>query len=86
MSGSKIGGWPARAAIGLIRLYQLTLAGLIGPCCRFHPSCSAYWIEALRLHGLRRGTGLGLRRLARCHPLHPGGVDPVPAPRCEHTV
>ncbi len=68
-----------RLLIGLIRLYQLTLSPLVGQCCRFHPSCSAYWIEALRQHGLLRGVGLGMRRLLRCHPFHPGGVDPVPA-------
>ena len=67
-----------RLLIGLIRLYQLTLSPLVGPCCRFHPSCSVYCIEALRQHGLLRGVGLGVRRLLRCHPFHPGGVDPVP--------
>ncbi len=67
-----------RLLIGLIRLYQLTLSPLVGPCCRFHPSCSVYCIEALRQHGLLRGVGLGVRRLLRCHPFNPGGVDPVP--------
>jgi uncharacterized protein len=71
----------ARMLIALIRLYQLVLSGWLGPCCRFYPSCSAYWMEALRRHGFFRGVGLGLRRLARCHPFHPGGVDPVPAAR-----
>jgi len=71
----------ARLLMALIRLYQLVIAGWLGPCCRFYPSCSAYWLEALARHGFFRGVGLGLRRLARCHPFHPGGFDPVPAKR-----
>ncbi len=62
----------------LIRLYQLTLSPLLGPRCRFYPSCSEYALEALRLHGSRRGLWLALRRLCRCHPWHAGGIDPVP--------
>jgi len=65
----------------LIRGYQLTLSPLLGPRCRFHPSCSQYAIEALRLHGTLRGSLLSLRRLARCHPWHAGGYDPVPHDR-----
>lgn len=64
--------------VRMIRLYQLVLSPWLGPCCRFHPSCSAYMIEALRQHGLRRGGWLGLIRIAKCHPFHPGGYDPVP--------
>ena len=71
----------ARLLIAVIRIYQLTIAGWLGSCCRFYPHCSAYWIEALREHGFFRGMGLGLRRLSRCHPWHPGGVDLVPAAR-----
>ena len=67
-----------RIAIALIRLYQLTLSGLIGPCCRFHPSCSVYGMEAIRVHGVWKGGWLLFRRLFRCHPFHPGGYDPVP--------
>ena len=67
-----------RVAIALIRLYQLILSPFVGRCCRFHPSCSAYWIEALEKHGFMRGIWLGLRRLLRCHPFNPGGFDPVP--------
>jgi len=65
-------------AAGLIRLYQLTVSPLLGPACRFHPSCSQYTLEAVRRFGLIKGAWLGLRRLSRCHPWHPGGFDPVP--------
>jgi putative membrane protein insertion efficiency factor len=51
------------------------------PHCRFYPSCSAYALEALEVHGAVRGTGLAAKRIGRCHPWHPGGLDPVPAPR-----
>lgn len=72
----------ARLLIGIIRAYQLTLSRLInvllGPVCRFQPSCSAYAIECLRVHGSLRGSLLSLRRLSKCHPFHPGGHDPPP--------
>ncbi|MCX7886994.1 MAG: membrane protein insertion efficiency factor YidD [Verrucomicrobiae bacterium] len=64
--------------LAMIRCYQLTLAAWLGPCCRFHPSCSHYAAEAIRRHGTARGLWLALRRLARCHPWHTGGFDPVP--------
>lgn len=67
---------PALALIALVRLYQWTLSPLLGPTCRFYPSCSEYWIRALRQYGLWRGVAKGVARLARCHPLHPGGYDP----------
>jgi len=62
----------------LIRIYQYTLAALLGGQCRFHPSCSEYSIEAIRTHGAWRGVRLGFRRVFKCHPWHPGGIDPVP--------
>jgi uncharacterized protein len=65
--------------VKVIRLYQQTLSPLVGPCCRFYPTCSNYMIEAVDLHGARRGAWLGMKRLLKCHPFHPGGVDPVPA-------
>jgi len=68
-------------AVKLLRLYQLVLSPLIGPRCRFHPSCSQYMIEAICLHGLIKGVWLGIKRLLKCHPLHAGGYDPVPQPK-----
>lgn len=67
-----------RLLILLIRVYQYTVAALLGGQCRFYPTCSAYCIEALEIHGIWRGLGLGIRRIMKCHPWHPGGVDPVP--------
>ncbi len=65
-------------ALGLIRLYQLTLGRVLPPACRFQPSCSEYGYQAIARHGVLRGGWLTLRRLGRCHPFHPGGYDPVP--------
>ena len=67
-----------RAIQLMIRGYQLVISPMLGPRCRFHPSCSHYAQEALQVHGLRRGGWLALRRIGRCHPWHPGGLDPVP--------
>lgn len=71
----------ARVLVLPIRLYQLVLSPLLGPRCRFYPSCSAYAVSALQQHGAVRGLWLALRRLGRCHPWNPGGPDPVPPPR-----
>lgn len=68
----------ARVLIVPIRGYQRFISPLFGPVCRFYPSCSHYAVEALQVHGALRGTWLAVRRLARCHPFHPGGLDPVP--------
>jgi uncharacterized protein len=67
-----------RIAAFLIRLYQWTVSPLLGPRCRFYPSCSQYALEAIERFGLLRGGWLSLARIARCHPFHPGGFDPVP--------
>jgi uncharacterized protein len=64
--------------IFFVRLYQWTISPLLGMTCRFHPSCSEYMIESLKKHGLVKGVWLGLKRLGKCHPWHPGGPDPVP--------
>jgi putative membrane protein insertion efficiency factor len=64
--------------IGLIRLYQWILSPWLGPCCRYHPSCSNYAIGAIRMHGSWRGLWLATRRLLRCHPWGGYGYDPVP--------
>jgi uncharacterized protein len=73
-----VGRLVARPAIWLIRAYQLFLSPLHPPSCRFYPSCSAYAVTALERFGLVRGGWLALRRLLRCHPWNPGGVDHVP--------
>jgi putative membrane protein insertion efficiency factor len=65
-------------AIFLIRVYQWTVSPLLGPRCRFYPSCSHYALEAVQRFGAVRGGWLGLVRLLRCHPWQPGGYDPVP--------
>ena len=63
----------------LIRGYQLAISPLLGPSCRFYPSCSHYAIEAIEAHGALRGTWLSIKRIGRCHPWNAGGFDPVPA-------
>jgi len=64
--------------VGILRGYQLLLSPMLGPRCRFYPSCSNYAIEALRVHGAARGSWLAARRVGRCHPWNAGGLDPVP--------
>jgi putative membrane protein insertion efficiency factor len=71
----------ARALVAVVRAYQVALAPVLPPSCRFAPSCSAFAAEALMRHGAVRGAMLTLRRLARCHPWSAGGYDPVPAGR-----
>ena len=70
-----------RVLILPIRGYQRFLSPLFPPVCRFYPSCSTYALEALRVHGALHGLWLGIRRIARCHPFNPGGLDPVPPAR-----
>jgi putative membrane protein insertion efficiency factor len=71
----------SRFVISLLAGYKQWVSPWLPRACRFEPTCSVYMAEAIRLHGLRAGTWLGLRRLGRCHPWHPGGYDPVPAKR-----
>lgn len=71
----------ARALMQLVRAYRRCISPLYGPTCRFWPTCSAYALEALRVHGAVRGSWLAVRRIGRCHPFNPGGVDPVPPSR-----
>ena len=69
-----------RLCLGLIRAYQLCLSPVLGNRCRYLPTCSDYMTEAITHWGVWRGIWLGLKRLARCHPWHDGGYDPVPGP------
>jgi len=69
---------PAALGVLILRVYRLLFSPLLGDVCRFEPSCSVYAQEALQRHGALHGCWLALRRLARCHPFHPGGPDPVP--------
>ena len=77
-------GLVRRATVGamvlMVRAYQVTVSPLLGPCCRYAPSCSAYAIEALEVHGVVRGLVLAAWRVLRCHPFAEGGYDPVPRP------
>lgn len=70
-----------RPLVGLIGSYRRFVSPLLGPRCRFHPSCSAFAQEAVASHGALRGTLLAVRRIGRCHPWSAGGVDPVPRAR-----
>jgi hypothetical protein len=69
---------PRRGAMAMIRGYQRFISPAFPARCRFTPSCSQYTLEAITRYGFLRGTWLGMRRLSRCHPFHPGGYDPVP--------
>lgn len=62
----------------LIRAYQYLISPVIGPSCRFHPTCSAYAYQAISRYGVIKGSWLSIGRVLRCHPFHPGGFDPVP--------
>lgn len=67
-----------RVLIALLRVYKRFLSPLLGPRCRFMPSCSEYAMQAIERFGPLKGGWLAIRRIGRCHPLHPGGLDPVP--------
>ena len=76
LSWSRPGDWLALALIFLVRIYQWTLSPLFGRQCRFEPSCSRYFIGAVRKYGAIVGAWKGVCRIGRCHPWHPGGYDP----------
>jgi len=69
-----------------IVFYRRFISPLKPPTCRFHPTCSAYALEAIEVHGALYGSWLAIRRILRCHPFHPGGFDPVPPPGKPRTV
>jgi len=73
----RLTAWPRQAVAALIRAYQILASPFPSPC-RFAPTCSMYTLEAVRRYGVLKGGWLGLRRILRCHPFHPGGYDPVP--------
>jgi putative membrane protein insertion efficiency factor len=68
----------SRVLVVLLHFYRRFISPALGPRCRFYPSCSAYALEAVQRHGALRGSWLAARRLSKCHPFHPGGLDPVP--------
>jgi uncharacterized protein len=73
---ASIAGLPARGVIALVRGYQFALSPLFGGQCRFHPSCSEYFILAVEKYGVLSGSRRGVWRILKCHPFHPGGYDP----------
>lgn len=79
---TRLAGLGRAAFLGLLRLYRIGISPALGPTCRFEPSCSAYAEEAILRFGVCRGSYLAVRRILRCHPLAPGGSDPVPALPC----
>jgi uncharacterized protein len=76
--GLAVQGFGARIALLMIRGYQLLISPLLGPRCRFYPTCSQYAAEAISKHGILKGALLSSKRILKCHPFHPGGVDLVP--------
>ena len=75
---------PRKLLMWIIRGYQLGVSPMLGPRCRFYPSCSCYAHTAIERYGVLRGDWLGIRRLLRCHPFREGGYDPVPDNRVTH--
>ena len=77
-SSTRPKSWAVTIALKLIEIYQRYISPLTPPSCRFYPTCSRYTYEAIMRYGLMQGIWLGLKRLCKCHPFHPGGYDPVP--------
>ncbi|WP_105188749.1 membrane protein insertion efficiency factor YidD [Pseudoalteromonas sp. T1lg48] len=75
---------PKNSLITVIKVYQKWISPLLGPNCRFNPSCSSYALQAIKLHGAVKGSWLAAKRIVKCHPLHAGGDDPVPGKRNHH--
>ena len=73
-----------KIVMACIKIYQRVISPLYPPCCRFYPTCSAYALEAVSVHGVIRGGFLALKRICKCHPFHPGGIDYVPGSRHSH--
>ena len=71
-----------RALILLVKCYRYAISPFMAPCCRFHPTCSSYALEAIDRHGALKGSYYAVLRVLRCHPWHPGGYDPVPQADC----
>ena len=71
--------------IGILRAYRFVISPMYGQVCRYYPTCSAYALEAITVHGSIKGSWLALRRVLRCHPWTPGGYDPVPPPPHSHS-
>jgi uncharacterized protein len=74
----KIGKSMRFIPISFIKFYQKLISPMLGPHCRFHPSCSQYAVEAITEHGTMKGVWLSVKRIVKCHPMHEGGFDPVP--------
>ncbi|OZN25089.1 membrane protein insertion efficiency factor YidD [Actinobacillus seminis] len=68
----------AKILVRSVRFYQVVISPIIGPRCRFTPTCSCYALEALKIHGVAKGSWLTVKRILKCHPLNAGGYDPVP--------
>ncbi|WP_105201191.1 MULTISPECIES: membrane protein insertion efficiency factor YidD [unclassified Pseudoalteromonas] len=75
---------PKNTLITVIKVYQKWISPMLGPNCRFNPSCSSYALQAIKLHGAIKGSWLAVKRIVKCHPLHAGGDDPVPGKRNHH--
>ena len=75
---SRLKQFPSQLLLGLVRFYRFCISPMIGPHCRFEPTCSQYAVTAIGKHGAALGLWLTVKRLGKCHPLHLGGFDPVP--------